>query len=71
MMRLSMSRRQQPKVTPVVPFKNKIRYYQLKQSFLITRYNKFYSFKILNFKAKQVFLPFTSFFYARMEIVGK
>jgi hypothetical protein len=25
-----------PEVTPVVPFKNKIQYYQLKQSFLIT-----------------------------------
>jgi hypothetical protein len=30
MMRLSMSSRQQPEVTPVVPFKNKIQYYQLK-----------------------------------------
>jgi hypothetical protein len=29
-------RTQQPEVTPVVPFKNKIQYYQLKQSFLIT-----------------------------------
>ncbi|CAH1368068.1 unnamed protein product, partial [Tenebrio molitor] len=26
----------QPEVTPVVPFKNKIQHYQLKQSFLIT-----------------------------------
>jgi hypothetical protein len=36
MIRLSVSSRHQPEVTPVVPFKNKIQYYQLKQSFLIT-----------------------------------
>jgi hypothetical protein len=36
MMRLSVSRCQQPEVTPVVPFKNKIQYYQLKQPCLIT-----------------------------------
>jgi hypothetical protein len=38
-MRLSVWSRQQPEVTPVVPFKNKIQHYQLKQSFLITPYN--------------------------------
>jgi hypothetical protein len=37
-MRLSVWSRQQPEVTPVVPFKNKIQHYQLKQSFLITPY---------------------------------
>jgi hypothetical protein len=35
MMRLSVSSCQQPEVTPVIPFKNKIQYYKLKQSFLI------------------------------------
>jgi hypothetical protein len=39
MMRLSGLIRQQPELTPVVPFKNKIHCYQLKQSFLITLYN--------------------------------
>jgi hypothetical protein len=37
-MRLSVSSRQKPEVTPGVPFKNKIQHYQLKQSVLITPY---------------------------------
>jgi hypothetical protein len=40
MMRPSVASRKQPEVTPVVPFKNKIQYYQLKQSFLIILYFK-------------------------------
>jgi hypothetical protein len=44
MMRLSVSSHQQPEVTRVVPFKNKIQYYQLKQAFLITWYVSKYSF---------------------------
>jgi hypothetical protein len=35
---LTSTSRQQSEVTPVVPFKNKIQYYQLKQPFLITPY---------------------------------
>jgi hypothetical protein len=38
MIELLAPSRQQPEVTPVVPFKNKIQCYQLKQSFLITLY---------------------------------
>jgi hypothetical protein len=37
MVLVSVSSCQQP-LTSVVPFKNKMQYYQLKQSFLITRY---------------------------------
>jgi hypothetical protein len=35
MMRLSVTSCQQSEVTPVVPFQNKIQYYQLKQSVLL------------------------------------
>jgi hypothetical protein len=42
--------RQQAQVTPVVPFKNKIQYYQLKQSFLITPYINEEKNKPLNLK---------------------
>jgi hypothetical protein len=41
MMRPPVSSRQQPEVTPVVPFKNKVQYYQRKHSFLITGINPY------------------------------